>query len=193
MWTRKPTALESDFTTPASLERRRFLGSAGLLVVALGLPVWARRAAGDTSEAAVSSETLTLLEKSGFVYVCPLARDGGESTCHGEVWFAWLDDAVVLNTSSTTWKARSLVAGRDRARLWVGDHGTWKRPVGSNEAFRAAPSFDAVVTKSDDAALLERLMKRFGEKYPDEFPKWEERMRKGFASGERALLRYTPV
>jgi hypothetical protein len=35
-------------------------------------------------------------------------------------------------------------------------------------------------------------MKAYREKYPDEIGTWEPRMRAGFESGERWLLRYTP-
>jgi hypothetical protein len=176
------------------LARRAFLRGAVGLALALRLP-WPTMA---LAEAARESEglgprTLELLERSGFVYVSPLRADGGESACHGEVWFGWLDGAVVLITSRTGWKARALARGLDRARVWVGDHGRWKRLVGTNEAFRQAPSFDARVSRSEEAALLERLILLYREKYPGEIGRWEERFRSGFASGERILLRYEPL
>ena len=165
------------------VSRRAFLvGVAGLLL-------WPARSRG----AALPDPTRVALDTSRFVYVSPLRADGSESTCHGEVWFAWLDGAVVLITAQTSWKARSAARGSARARVWVGDHGPWKRVVGSNEAFRAAPSFEALASVSKDAVLLEHLLARYREKYPDEVGRWEPRFRSGFASGERMLIRYEPV
>jgi hypothetical protein len=133
-----------------------------------------------------------LLEKSAFVYVSPLLADGAESRCHGEVWYGWLDGAVVLITAKDAWKARALARGRDTARIWVGDHGRVGGMTGS-EKFRQAPSFDARARASGDAALLDRLMRLYRTKYPDEIGRWEPRMRSGFESGERVLIRYEPL
>jgi hypothetical protein len=167
-------------------------------VVAAGLPLPGRLGAawadaGDAEPGGLPASTVALLERSGFVYISPLRADGRESTCHGEVWFGWLDGAVVINTAPGTWKGRALTRGLDRARIWVGDHGRWKGVLGRNEDFREAPSFEARVSRSNDAALLDRLMGRYREKYADEFGDWEERMRRGFETGDRWLLRYVPA
>jgi hypothetical protein len=172
-----------------ALDRRGFLrAAAALLVAAAAPPPLAARAARSLPEA-----TRRLLEESPFVYVSPLRSDGSESTCHGEVWFAWLDGAVVLVTAQTSWKARSVERGLGGARIWVGDHGPWKRVVGASEAFREAPRFDAAAARSKDPALFEHLLARYREKYPAEIARWEPRFRSGFASGERVLLRYEPL
>jgi hypothetical protein len=62
-----------------------------------------------------------------------------------------------------------------------------------SEKFRRAPSFDARARTSGDAALLDRLMRLYRTKYPDEIGRWEPRMRSGFESGERVLIRYEPL
>ena len=67
----------------SDLDRRSFLFGAA---AALLLP---RR--GFAAES-LPETTQSMLEKSGFVYVSPLQTDGSESTCHGEVWFAWSED-----------------------------------------------------------------------------------------------------
>jgi hypothetical protein len=196
MRTRRPTARASEGhgVHAAGLPRRAFLlGLPGLVLALRGaLPVRAgaeARAPGT----GLPPKTLALLEASGFVYVSPLLGDGSESTCHGEVWFGWLDGAVVLITARDSWKARALSRGLDRARIWVGDHGRWRRLLGTNEAFREAPHFDARVRRSDEADLFARLLGLYREKYPDEIARWEPRFRSGFASGERVLLRYEPL
>jgi hypothetical protein len=110
------------------------------------------------------------------------------------VWFAWLDGAVVINTAPTTWKSRALAAG-PHARA---DLGRRSRPREAdarqrNEAFRSAPHFDARVesVKNGDA-LLERLLALYEQKYPREIANWRDKMRAGYQSGDRLLLRYTP-
>jgi len=169
------------------LARRTFLAGA---LATLALP-WLPGGAG--AAPALPEATQQALEQSPYVYVSPLRRDGSESTCHAEVWFAWLDGAAVLITARTGWKCRALARGLDRARLWVGDHGRWRGLLGHNEAFRAAPSFVARVEESKDPALLDRLLQAYARKYPEEIPRWRDRMRAGFVSGERALLRYVPA
>lgn len=176
------------------IDRRAFLGACGAaLAWPLLRPAWAAEAGAPERSGGLPAETLRALEKSEFAYVSPLRSDGSESTCHGEVWYAWLDGAVVLNTATTTWKARSLARGLDRARIWVGNHGTWKRALGRNEDFRKAPSFDAKAALVKDDALIDRLLGVYDTKYPDEIGEWRERMRKGYFDGSRLVIRYTPV
>lgn len=160
------------------IDRRGFLG---LTAAALLAPAVLVRAA----------ELEEALRDSRFVYVSPLLADGAESTCHGEVWYAWLDGAAVVITASDGWKARALRRGLDRARVWVGDHGRWKQLLGRNEAFRQAPHFDARVEAVKDAALLDSTLAVFETKYPAEIGQWRDKMRSGYADGSRVLLRYS--
>lgn len=133
------------------------------------------------------------LEKSEFAYISPLDASGAESTCHAELWYAWLDESVVVIVSRDGWKARALSRGRSRARVWLGNHGRWKGWFGSrNEDFRGAMSFDAEVERIKDKATLEALLARYETKYPAEIEDWRARMRTGFEDGSRVLLRYRP-
>lgn len=168
------------------IDRRDFLR----IALAVGALPWIGRPA---RAAGLSGEATALLETSPYVYVSPLRGDGQESRCHGEVWFAWLDGNVVLITAREGWKARSATTGSRKARLWVGDHGRWKGLTGKNEAFRAAPSFDAQARIVKDDALLDRLIAVYEKKYPGEIGRWRDRFRSGFASGERVLVVYEPI
>jgi len=168
------------------IDRRAFLGGA---LAFLASPAWARSG----RRLALAPGLESALEESPYVYVCPLLGDGRESTCHGEVWYAWLDGAAVVITASDRWKARALARGLDRARLWVGDHGRWKQIVGRNDDFRAAPSFDARASAVRDDALLDRVLAAFEVKYPAEIGRWRDRMRQGYRDGSRVLIRYEPV
>jgi hypothetical protein len=169
----------------SDLDRRSFLGGAALLVLA----PWRALAAP------LPDETTKLLETSPFVYVSPLRKSGEESTCHGEVWYAWLDGAVVVNSRRGTWKVKALEKGLDRARIWVGDHGRWKPSIGGqrNEAFRAAPSFDAQARLVTDRAVLSRFIEACEKKYAAEFARWKEDMQTGVFSAQRKLIAYTPL
>lgn len=162
-------------------------------LIELGAGAWVALAWPLPSSAALTPDLTGLLERSGFVYVSPLKSDGSESSCHGEVWYGWLDACVVLITARTSWKALALARGLERTRIWVGDHGRVGRVLGSGDAFRKGPSFEARGQQSRDAALLDRLMATYRRKYPNEIGSWEGRMRSGFESGERSLIRYTPV
>ena len=170
------------------IARREFLGACA------GLALWPLfRAASHAREGAAAELPTALLESSPFVYISPLRGDGSESTCHSEVWYAWTDGAVVINTAPTTWKSRSLAKGRNRARIWVGDHGRVKQMLGRNEAFRSAPHFDArVESVVKNEPLLDRLLVAYEKKYPREIANWRDKMREGYKSGDRLLLRYTP-
>lgn len=148
--------------------------------------------AAEEPAGSLPAETVRALEQSDFVYVSPLRSDGQESTCHAEVWYGWLDGAVVLLTGAQTWKARSLARGLTRTRIWVGNHGRWKQLLGRNEDFRKAPSFEAKASPSKNDALLDRLLALYDEKYPAEIANWRDRMRNGYHDGSRVLIRYEP-
>jgi hypothetical protein len=171
------------------IDRRDFLAGA------LALAAWPRAVRAEEARGpALPEPALRALPGSEFVYVSPLLADGRESTCHAEVWYGWLDDAVVLITSKDSWKARSVAKGLDRARLWVGSHGRWKTALGGrSEEFRQAPSFVGRARVSREAPLLERLLGVYEKKYPAEIGRWRDRFREGLASGERVLLVYQPT
>jgi hypothetical protein len=169
------------------IDRRSFIGAS------VGFLLWPfARAAGAEKSSPLSAAALRALSESPYVYVSPLRSDGQESRCHGEVWFGWMDGAVVIITASDRWKARSVRRGLDRARIWVGDFGRWKGLLGRNEDFRRGPSFEARAEFVEDVDVLDRLLARYEQKYPDEIGEWRDRMRKGFADGSRVLIRYRP-
>jgi hypothetical protein len=168
-----------------ALDRRAFLAGAAALLL------WPSLARGGGK---LADPTLRLLETSPLVYISPLRGNGAESRCHAEIWFAWIDGAVVVNTRPDGWRARAVAAGLDRARVWVGDHGRWKSRVGpDNEAFRAAPSFDARARLEKDPRLVERQVAAYEKKYAGDFDRWRDEMRDGVASGKRVLIRYEPI
>lgn len=177
------------------ISRRAFLGGAAVLLLA---PARALAQPADTVESArpdLVAHVKQLLETSPYAYISPLKKDGSESTCHGEVWYGWIDGSVIVNSRRGTWKVQALEKGQDRARLWIGDHGRWKPVLGGprNEEFRQAPSFDATARFETDREILDQLLAMFEKKYAGEFDRWREDMKTGFFSGQRKLIRYTPA
>ena len=169
------------------IDRRTFLGASLAVLVS---PLALSRAARGVQ---VSPEIEKALEGSPYVYVSPLKSDGSESTCHAEVWYAWLDGAAVIITGADRWKSRALQKGLDRAQIWVGDYGRWKKVVGRNEDFRKGPSFESRASLTKDDTLLERMIAVYEKKYPAEIGKWRDRFREGHADGTRVLIRYVPL
>ena len=129
------------------------------------------------------------IAKSSLVYVSPLLGDGRESACHAEVWFVADGADLLVVTASDRWRAVAIGKGHDRARLWVGEHGVWKR---ANEGWKRSPMVDAKARLDGDAAAHARALQLFGAKYSDGWGKWGPRFESGLASGERVLIRYSP-
>ena len=169
----------------SELYRRDVLRGACFLVGGLLLPPLRVRAAGFE----LPEEVRERLEKDLLVYISPIRADGRESRCHGEVWFLFDRGSVLISSARTTWKAKALASGQDRARIWVGDFG---RGSEVGDRYRQGSSFLARAREETDRAAFERLLEAFGEKYPKEWGKWEPRFRKGYDDGSRVLIRYEP-
>ena len=167
------------------LTRRSLLRGAALAVGVLAFPGVARRAAAyELSNAAKNA-----LDTSPLVYISPLTSDGSESSCHAEVWYVADDEDVLVVTASNRWRAEAVGKGLDRARLWVGDHGVWKRSGGK---FKSSPSFLANASIEKNPKAQEKALASFGAKYPDGWDKWGPRFRDGLADESRVLIRYAP-
>lgn len=165
------------------LTRRGILAVGTGLLAAGWLP---RRARG----AALPEPTRTALEDSDLVYITPLKRDGTESTCHAEVWFAYDGADVFVCTSAKAWRTRAIAQGLNQARLWVGEYGTW---TDSDGAFRQAPELIATGAIETEPAGVEHGLERLGDKYSVQWIVWGPRFRNGLADGSRVMLRYTPT
>ena len=165
--------------------RRELLGGAlaGAGLLLLPPRVWGNKG--------LAPGTVEELEKSPLVYISPLKKDGSESRCHGEIWFAWEGGGVVIVTSKDSWKARALRRGLDRARIWVAEFGRIRWDAAGKLA--KAPRFDARGRVETDRAAFERVLPIYARKYPDEWAsRWEARFKQGMADGSRVLIRYVP-
>ena len=173
-----------------ALSRRSFMIGSGAFCAAASLGLGSRLRAETVSSDVLSAPAKAALSESPLVYISPLLKKGGESRCHGEVWFFVDEGDVVIFTSKESWKAKALSLGRNQARIWVGDFGpVWR----AGNRFRKAPEFLAQAEVDSRPAVFERLMTSYGKRYADEWGKWEPRFRKGYNDGTRELIRYRPL
>jgi hypothetical protein len=171
-------------TTPT---RREFLVGGAAMVGGLWLAPAVSFAAEEAGDASLPEKAL---QSSRLVYISPLRRDGSESACHGEVWFFVDGDDVVMATSSAGWRVRAIRAGLDRARIWVGDLGPYKR---GKTALTSLPHVDAQASIDEDPKVFERLMDSYARRYADEWGKWRPRFESGYRERKRLVIRYRPI
>jgi hypothetical protein len=130
-----------------------------------------------------------LADTSELIYVTPLINGERESRCQGEVWFARVDDDLMVVTAHDAWRARAISAGHDLARIWVGDVGVWSR----NPEYRDLPSVQARASLVADPAEHARVLEVMGAKYTREWSTWGPRFKNGLADGSRVMIRYRVV
>ena len=161
-----------------------------LLVAGAAATLLPRSARADAG--ALSAAARAALGTSPLVYVSPLKRDGAESRCHAEVWFAGDGDSALVVTSAKAWRAQAIGKGLPRARVWVGDHGVWD-PSLKTRPFERAPSFLAEATLEKAHATHDHALTLLGSKYTAEWGSWGPRFKNGLADGSRVLIRYRAV
>ena len=130
------------------------------------------------------------IRDSALIYLTPIQSNGDESSCQSEVWFVHDGTDMYVCTSSKSWRAQAPARGLNRARVWVGDLGSWKR---SNGKYKELPHLEAEATVVSDDATTQKALDLFGDKYPVQWIVFESRFRKGLANGSRVMLRYRPL
>ncbi len=129
------------------------------------------------------------MTQSPLIYLTPLKSDGGESRCQAEIWFALYEGSMFVVTRNDAWRTEAIRRGLDRARIWVGDLGNWRR---ANERYRSLPVVEATASIETDADVREGVLAVMGKKYADEWGTWGPRFRNGLAEGSRTMLKYRP-
>jgi hypothetical protein len=117
------------------------------------------------------------LTSAKYVYIASERKGGGFSK-PAEIWFFYHQDAVWVGTPTTTWRAKRIRAGRRTAKIAVGS--------------LAGPSFEATGEFVKDQAVYEKMFETYAKKYPDGWPKFEQKFRDGFKDASRVLIKYTP-
>ncbi len=132
---------------------------------------------GSAGAGDLSAEVKSALESSKFVYISSTRKDG-QLGKPAEIWFLYYHGAVYVGTPPTTWRARRIKAGRTQAKIAVG------KPDG--------PTFLATGAIVKEPDVYPVLFETYAKKYPDGWPKFEEKVRGGFKDGSRVLIKYTP-
>ena len=147
-------------------------------------------AAAVVSPFVLGNEALqTAMAESRLIYLTPLQSTGAESRCQAEIWYALHEGAMYVVTQADAWRSEAIRQGLDRARIWVGDVGNWRR---ADERYRNLPVVEATASIETDASRREQVLAGMGEKYADEWPTWGPRFRNALADGTRVMLKYQP-
>ena len=126
---------------------------------------------------ALASTVESELRTSKYVYISTQRKDGSYGK-PAEIWFLYHDGAVWVASPTTTWRVKRIRAGRPKAKIAVGKiDGT---------------SFPATGSIVKDEKVYDIMYKTFAEKYPDGWPKYEQRFRDGLKDGTRVLMKYQP-
>ncbi|HTO08072.1 MAG TPA: hypothetical protein VMR86_13570 [Myxococcota bacterium] len=187
---RRSSSAETCTDSLGSLTRRELLVSGAAALAAAALLPGALQAHEGHDHFDLSEAAKIGLAKGKLVYVSPLKQDGSESRCHGEVWYFFDAGAVVIATATKGWKVRSVMKGSAKARIWVGDFGSYS---GAKEKLASAPTFLTRAEIDRDPGTFERLLEAYGNKYPEEWGKWKPRFQSSHADGSRTVIRYTPI
>jgi len=118
------------------------------------------------------------LTTARYVYIASSRKDGSFGK-PAEIWFLYHNGAVYVASPPTTWRVRRIKAGRPRAKIAVG------KPDG--------PSFLARGALANEPDLYPLLFETYAKKYPDGWPKFEEKFRTGLQDGSRVLIKYSPT
>ena len=119
-----------------------------------------------------------LLADSRYVYISS-QRKGGNFGAPAEIWFLFHDDAVWVGTTPESWRVRRIRKGRPDAKIAISKVD--------------GPSFKAKGAIVKDPKVEELMFTTFANKYPEGWPKHEQKFRDGFKDGSRILIKYTPV
>ena len=165
--------------SPSTSSRRQFLQRSGTL--ALGVA-----AATALPMAHAAPRYPAGVDSSPLIYLSPLHADGRLSKCQAEIWYAHVNDALYVVTSSKSWRAKAAQRGM-RTRIWVGDVGQWRS---SDGAYLELPAVDLRSATETDATTQLQVLGEMGVKYSAEWGRWGPRFRDGLADGSRVMLRY---
>jgi hypothetical protein len=127
--------------------------------------------------AQLTAEQKKLLDDATYVYV-QSERASGALSKPAEIWFMAVGDDVWVGTRPDSHRVKRIKAGHTKARVAIGKVD--------------GPAYDATASLSTDEAMERRLLAAFAKKYPEGWKKHAEGFTKGFETGERVLVKYTP-
>jgi general stress protein 26 len=135
--------------------------------------------AASYGSAEISGRDAQALSKAQLIYIATVRKDGNQSKA-APVWFTIGADnnAILIQTGPETWKAKRIRRGSP-ALVWIGT--------------ADGPAFFGKAEITNDAAVINKILTDFRNKY------WQNRVlgigpsRSGFDSGERIAIRITPT
>jgi general stress protein 26 len=135
--------------------------------------------ATSNGRAEISRRDAQALSKADLIYIATIRKDGNQSTA-APVWFTTSADnnAILIQTGPGTWKAKRIRRG-SAALVWIES--------------ADGPAFIGKAEITNDAAVVNKILTDFRNKY------WQNRVlgigpsRSGFDSGERIAIRITPT
>jgi hypothetical protein len=127
--------------------------------------------------AELTAEQKKALDEAKYVYV-QSERASGALSKPAEIWFMAVGDDVYVGTRPDSHRVKRIEAGRTKARVAIGS--------------ADGPAYDATASLSTDEAMEQKLLADFAKKYPEGWKKHAEGFTKGFETGERVLVKYTP-
>lgn len=141
---------------------------------------------------ALSKENAEQLAAARYVYIASTRKDGNLGK-PAEIWFFSEDGAVYVGTRPTSWRVKRIKAGRPQAKIWIGEKDGPSRFTATERELSPLPSFKARGELVNDTKLQEKMFEAFAKKYPDRWQEHEGDFRNGFKSGDRVMVKYTPV
>ena len=135
--------------------------------------------ASSYGSAEISERDAEALSKAQLIYIATVRKDGNQSKA-APVWFTigTGNRAILIQTGPETWKAKRIRRGSP-ALVWIGT--------------ADGPAFVGKAEITSDAAVVNKILTDFRNKY------WQNRVlgigpsRSGFDSGERIAIRITPT
>jgi general stress protein 26 len=132
-----------------------------------------------TARAEISKRDALALSKAQLIYIATVRKDGNQSKA-APVWFTvgTGNNAILIQTGPETWKAKRIRRGSP-ALVWIGT--------------ADGPAFIGKAEITNDAAVVDKILTDFRNKY------WQNRVlgvgpsRSGFDSGERIAISITPT
>jgi general stress protein 26 len=129
--------------------------------------------------AAISARDQQALAKAQLIYIATIRKKGDQSTA-APVWFTTGadNDSILIQTGPTTWKAKRIRRGSP-VLVWIGK--------------ADGPAFIGKAEITKDAAIQDKILKDYRQKY------WRNRVmgvgpsRAKFNSGEVLAIKITPV
>ena len=156
----------------------------------LELSLYTPMLSGLSNSVFADSKVNSATKDSDLIYLSPIKSDGTESSCQAEVWFVQNGKDMYVCTSTSSWRTRAIAKGLNRARVWVGDLGSWKS---TNGKYKDLPSLEVEASLVSDTNVQQEALTLFGDKYPLGWVVYESRFRNGLANGSRSMLRCSPL